>query len=102
MTTTDTDREAQRVRFEVRRFRQHFVTYVAVISIVFVVNLLTGGHWVGHWVFFAMGLRGAAIEIIDRLLAIGHVDKLVLQPNFFERALQKKDVVLIVVRDKDQ
>ena len=71
MTTTETDLEAQRVRFEVRRFRQHFVTYVAVVGLVFVVNLLTGGHWFGHWLFFWIALIWGVILALEGVHLFG-------------------------------
>lgn len=71
MTYSDTDPEAQRVRFEVRRFRQHFVTYVAVVGLVFVVNLLTGGHWFGHWIVFWIAIIWGVILALEGVHLFG-------------------------------
>jgi hypothetical protein len=71
MTYTDTDPEAQRVRFEVRRFRQHFVTYVAVVGLIFLVNMLTGGHWFGHWVVFWVALIWGVILALEGVHLFG-------------------------------
>src|SRR6185295_8213276 len=65
MAYTDTDPEIQRVRYEVRRFRQHFVTYVAVIGVLFIVNALTGGFWFGHWWFFWIALIWGVILALE-------------------------------------
>lgn len=56
MTYHDADPEVQRVRYEVRRFRQHLVTYIAVVALLFIINVLTGGFWYGHWWFFWVAL----------------------------------------------
>jgi hypothetical protein len=55
MTMNDGDPEVQRARWEVRRFKQHLLTYVAVVGVLFVVNLLSGG-WPGHVWFFWIAL----------------------------------------------
>ena len=52
MTYSDLDPDVQRVRYEVRRFRQHLITYLAVMAVLFLVNAATGGFWYGHWWFF--------------------------------------------------
>ncbi|MBV8801133.1 MAG: 2TM domain-containing protein [Alphaproteobacteria bacterium] len=65
MTFSDTDSEIQRIRYEVRRFRQHFVTYVAVIGVLFIVNALTGGFWFGHWWFFWIALIWGVILALE-------------------------------------
>src|ERR1043166_9624199 len=65
MAYSDTDPDVQRVRYEVRRFRQHFVTYVAVIGVLFLVNLLTGGFWFGHWWFFWIALIWGVILALE-------------------------------------
>jgi hypothetical protein len=71
VTYTETDPEAQRVRFEVRRFRQHFVTYVAVVGLIFLVNLLTGGHWFGHWLVFWVALIWGVILALEGVHLFG-------------------------------
>ena len=71
MTYTESDPEAQRVRFEVRRFRQHFVTYVAVVGLIFIVNLLTGGHWFGHWVVFWIAVIWGVILALEGVHLFG-------------------------------
>src|ERR1043166_833748 len=55
MTMNDGDPEVQHARWEVRRFKQHLLTYVAVVGVLFVVNLLSGG-WPGHIWFFWIAL----------------------------------------------
>src|ERR1041385_2868713 len=65
MAYSDTDPDVQRVRYEVRRFRQHFVTYIAVIGVLFIVNLLTGGFWFGHWWFFWVAMIWGVILALE-------------------------------------
>jgi 2TM domain len=65
MPYSDTDPDVQRVRYEVRRFRQHFITFVAVIGVLFLVNLLTGGFWFGHWWFFWIALIWGVILALE-------------------------------------
>jgi hypothetical protein len=62
---TDDDSEVQRVRYEVRRFRQHFITYLAVIGVLFLINALTGGFWFGHWWFFWIALIWGVILALE-------------------------------------
>src|SRR5205814_5659550 len=56
MAYLDSDPEVQRVRYEVRRFKQHLITYIAVVGVLFVINVLSGGFWYGHWWFFWVAL----------------------------------------------
>ncbi len=56
MTYRGSEPEVERVRYEVRRFRQHLITYIAVVGVLFIVNVLTGGFWRGHWWFFWVAL----------------------------------------------
>jgi len=65
MTYSEIDPDVQRVRYEVRRFRQHFITYVAVIGVLFIVNALTGGFWFGHWWFFWIALIWGVILALE-------------------------------------
>lgn len=65
MAYSEFDPDVQRVRYEVRRFRQHFVTYVAVVGVLFVVNALTGGFWFGHWWFFWIALIWGVILALE-------------------------------------
>jgi hypothetical protein len=65
MPYSDTDPDVQRVRYEVRRFRQHFITFVAVIGVLFLVNLVTGGFWFGHWWFFWIALIWGVILALE-------------------------------------
>ncbi len=65
MPYSDTDPDVQRVRYEVRRFRQHFITFVAVIGVLFIVNVLTGGFWFGHWWFFWIALIWGVILALE-------------------------------------
>lgn len=65
MAYTDADPEVQRVRNEVRRFRQHFITYLAVVGMLFVINGLTGGFWFGHWWFFWVALIWGVVLALE-------------------------------------
>jgi hypothetical protein len=65
MPYKDTDPDVQRVRYEVRRFRQHFITFLAVIGVLFIVNVLTGGFWFGHWWFFWIALIWGVILALE-------------------------------------
>jgi 2TM domain len=65
MAYSDPDPEVQRVRYEIRRFRQHFITYVAVIGVLFVINAVTGGFWFGHWWFFWIALIWGVILALE-------------------------------------
>jgi hypothetical protein len=56
MAYLESDPEVQRVRYEVRRFRQHLITYIAVVGVLFLVNVLSGGFWYGHWWFLWVAL----------------------------------------------
>jgi len=64
MPYSDADPDVQRARHEVRRFRQHFITYVAVIGVLFVINALTGG-WYGYWWFFWVALIWGVILALE-------------------------------------
>jgi hypothetical protein len=65
MAYVDDDSEVQRVRYEVRRFRQHFITYLAVIGVLFLINAMTGGFWFGHWWFFWIALIWGVILALE-------------------------------------
>jgi hypothetical protein len=65
MTYSDLDPDVQRVRYEVRRFRQHLITYVAVMAVLFIVNAATGGFWYGHWWFFWIALIWGVILALE-------------------------------------
>jgi hypothetical protein len=65
MAYSDADPDVQRARYEVRRFRQHFITYIAVVGVLFVVNALTGGFWFGHWWFFWIALIWGVILALE-------------------------------------
>ena len=65
MAYSDADPDVQRARSEVRRFRQHFITYVAVIGLLFIINALTGGFWFGHWWFFWIALIWGVILALE-------------------------------------
>lgn len=65
MAYSDADPDVQRARYEVRRFRQHFITYVAVIGLLFVINAVTGGFWAGHWWFFWIALIWGVILALE-------------------------------------
>lgn len=41
----DSDPEVRRVRYEVRNFKSNLFTYLAVVSVLFFMNLLSGGFW---------------------------------------------------------
>src|ERR1051326_7886401 len=56
MAYLESDPEVHRVRYEVRRFRQHLITYIAVVGVLFLVNVLSGGFWYGHWWFLWVAL----------------------------------------------
>src|ERR1043165_358944 len=56
MDYLESEPEVQRVRYEVRRFRQHLITYIAVVGVLFLVNVLSGGFWYGHWWFLWVAL----------------------------------------------
>ena len=51
MSQNDDD-ELRYVREEVRRFKQHLLTYVIVVGMMFLINLFTGGFWHGNFWFF--------------------------------------------------
>lgn len=56
------DDEERHVREEVRRFKQHLLTYLVVVAAMFVINLVTGGFWHGNfWFFWIAFLWGIAI-----------------------------------------
>ncbi len=58
----DNDNEVRYVREEVRRFKQHLLTYVVVVGAMFLLNLLTGGFWHGNfWFFWIAFFWGIAI-----------------------------------------
>lgn len=65
MTYSDLDPDVQRVRYEVRRFRQHLITYLAVMAVLFLVNAATGGFWYGHWWFFWIALIWGVILALE-------------------------------------
>lgn len=56
------DEEERHVREEVRRFKQHLLTYLVVIAAMFVINFVTGGFWHGNfWFFWVAFFWGIAI-----------------------------------------
>lgn len=56
------DDEERYVRGEVRRFKQHLMTYLVVVAAMFVINLVTGGFWHGNfWFFWIAFFWGIAI-----------------------------------------
>lgn len=62
MSQNDRDAELRYVREEVRRFKQHFLTYLAVVGAMFAINFFTGGFWHGHfWFFWIAFFWGIAI-----------------------------------------
>lgn len=65
MTYSDLDTDVQRVRYEVRRFRQHLITYLAVMAVLFLINAATGGFWHGHWWFFWIALIWGVILALE-------------------------------------
>jgi hypothetical protein len=65
MTYSDLDPDVQRARYEVRRFRQHLITYLAVMAVLFLVNAATGGFWHGHWWFFWIALIWGVILALE-------------------------------------
>jgi hypothetical protein len=65
MAYNDLDPDVQRVRYEVRRFRQHLITYFAVMAVLFLVNAATGGFWFGHWWFFWIALIWGVILALE-------------------------------------
>ncbi|HEX3652667.1 MAG TPA: 2TM domain-containing protein [Rhizomicrobium sp.] len=65
MTYSDLEPDVQRVRYEVRRFRQHLITYIAVMAVLFLVNAATGGFWYGHWWFFWIALIWGVILALE-------------------------------------
>ncbi len=58
------DPEVRRVRFEVRRFKEHLIIYVAVIAVLFLANIVAGGFWYGHfWLFWIALIWGVMIAL---------------------------------------
>ncbi|MBI1331053.1 MAG: hypothetical protein GC166_14245 [Alphaproteobacteria bacterium] len=51
MAETEETPDLRRVRLEVRRFKNHLMTYLSVVGLLFVINVLSGGFWGGHWWF---------------------------------------------------
>jgi len=65
VTYSDLDPDVQRVRYEVRRFRKHLITYIAVMAVLLLVNAVTGGFWYGHWWFFWIALIWGVILALE-------------------------------------
>lgn len=64
MTMNDRDPDVQRARWEVRRFKQHLMIYVAVVGVLFVVNVLSGGFWQFHpWFFWGALIWGIFLAL---------------------------------------
>jgi hypothetical protein len=62
MSHHDHESEERYVRGEVRRFKQHLLTYLVVVGAMFMINLVTGGFWHGHfWFFWIAFFWGIAI-----------------------------------------
>jgi hypothetical protein len=60
MSQDDYQTDERHVRAEVRRFKQHLLTYCVVVGVLFVINVLSGGFWHGDfwflWVAFFWGI----------------------------------------------
>ena len=55
MSRYDEDDE-RHVRAEVRRFKQHLLTYATVVGALFLINVMSGGFWDGQWWFLWVAL----------------------------------------------
>jgi hypothetical protein len=60
MSQDDYHSDERHVRAEVRRFKQHLLTYCVVVGVLFAINVLSGGFWHGDfwflWVAFFWGI----------------------------------------------
>ncbi len=56
MSRYDEDHDEQHVRAEVRRFKQHLLTYATVVGALFLINVMSGGFWSGDWWFLWVAL----------------------------------------------
>src|ERR1700685_1254522 len=58
------DAHADRVRAEVRRFKEHVLVYVLVLGVLVVANLVVGGFWYAHfWLFWIALIWGVFIVL---------------------------------------
>lgn len=62
MSRDDHETDERYVREEVRRFKQHLLTYLVVVGAMFLINFVTGGFWHGNfWFFWVAFFWGIAI-----------------------------------------
>jgi hypothetical protein len=58
------DADALRVRSEVRRFKENVLTYIAVMAVLVLANVLAGGIWYAHfWLFWIALIWGVFIAL---------------------------------------
>ncbi|MBI3678370.1 MAG: 2TM domain-containing protein [Proteobacteria bacterium] len=72
MSVDDNDPEVRRVRLQVRAFRQHLTSYLTVVALLFVINLLTGGIWGSHWWFQWVALVWGVFLAMEAVTLFGH------------------------------
>lgn len=56
MSRDDYEDDERHVRAEVRRFKQHLLSYGIVIGMLFLINLMTGGEFWFLWIAFFWGI----------------------------------------------
>jgi hypothetical protein len=76
MPFPDDDIELNRVRYEVHQFKNHLFTYLAVIGVMFVANIVGGWWWGGNFFFFWVALIWGIVLVVQasRLFG-GHIGR---------------------------
>jgi hypothetical protein len=70
------DIELNRVRYEVHQFKNHLFTYLAVIAVMFLANIVGGWWWEGNFFFFWVTLIWGIVLVVQasRLFG-GHIGR---------------------------
>lgn len=70
------DIERNRVRYEVHQFKNHLLTYLAVIGVMFLANIVGGWWWDGNFFFFWVALIWGIVLVVQasRLFG-GHIGR---------------------------
>ncbi len=76
MALPDDDIELRRVQYEVHQFKNHLFTYLAVIAVMFVANIVGGWWWGGNFFFFWVSLIWGIVLVVQasRLFG-GHIGR---------------------------
>lgn len=76
MPVPDDEIERNRIRYEVHQFKNHLLTYLAVVGVMLIANLVGGWWWGGNFLFFWVALIWGIVLVVQasRLFG-GHIGR---------------------------